>query len=192
MSGAALAVRGLHRSYGGFEALAGSGTWRSARANASPMSVVTDPGKTTAVGLIAGLLTGAKGFVEVLGARRGTETPASIAARAAMAVVLDTPAAVCGSDRHTSISSSWPSLTASRTTSRSRIDAVLVRLGLDERRDSRPGELSRGMRQKVQLGCALIRPYRVLVLDEPVVGLDPGSRRCCVSCCSRPSATERR
>jgi ABC-2 type transport system ATP-binding protein len=33
------------------------------------------------------------------------------------------------------------------------------------------------MRQKLALGCALIRPFAVLVLDEPVVGLDPGSQQ---------------
>ena len=33
------------------------------------------------------------------------------------------------------------------------------------------------MRQKLQLGCALIRPYELLVLDEPVVGLDPPAQR---------------
>ena len=32
------------------------------------------------------------------------------------------------------------------------------------------------MRQKTQLACALIRPASVLVLDEPVVGLDPPSQ----------------
>jgi ABC-2 type transport system ATP-binding protein len=32
------------------------------------------------------------------------------------------------------------------------------------------------MRQKTQLACALIRPATVLVLDEPVVGLDPPSQ----------------
>lgn len=33
------------------------------------------------------------------------------------------------------------------------------------------------MRQKTQLACALIRPSRLLVLDEPVVGLDPAAQR---------------
>jgi ABC-2 type transport system ATP-binding protein len=32
------------------------------------------------------------------------------------------------------------------------------------------------MRQKLQIACALIRPFRVLVLDEPVVGLDPSTQ----------------
>jgi ABC-2 type transport system ATP-binding protein len=57
-----------------------------------------------------------------------------------------------------------------------RIDALIDRLGLGARRDFLPAELSRGMRQKAQLACALIRPAEVLVLDEPVVGLDPPSQ----------------
>ena len=57
-----------------------------------------------------------------------------------------------------------------------RIERLLSRLGLEDKRDARPGELSRGMRQKVQLACALVRPHRLLVLDEPVVGLDPSSQ----------------
>ena len=32
------------------------------------------------------------------------------------------------------------------------------------------------MRQKTQLACALVRPAALLVLDEPVVGLDPPSQ----------------
>ena len=39
------------------------------------------------------------------------------------------------------------------------------------------------MRQKTQLACALIRPAAVLVLDEPVVGLDPPSQALLQSCC---------
>jgi ABC-2 type transport system ATP-binding protein len=57
-----------------------------------------------------------------------------------------------------------------------RIDTLLDRLGLAHRSDFRPPELSRGMRQKTQLACALIRPAALLLLDEPVVGLDPPSQ----------------
>jgi ABC-type multidrug transport system ATPase subunit len=57
------------------------------------------------------------------------------------------------------------------------IDSLLARLGLEAREHFLPRELSRGMRQKTQLACALVRPFSVLVLDEPVVGLDPPSQR---------------
>jgi ABC-2 type transport system ATP-binding protein len=57
-----------------------------------------------------------------------------------------------------------------------RIESLLERLGLTARASFLPRELSRGMRQKTQLACALIRPASVLVLDEPVVGLDPPSQ----------------
>jgi ABC-2 type transport system ATP-binding protein len=57
-----------------------------------------------------------------------------------------------------------------------RIDGLLERLGLSHRADFLPAELSRGLKQKTGLACALIRPSRLLVLDEPVVGLDPPSQ----------------
>lgn len=114
-------------------------------------------------------------MVEVCGAAVHEE-PGSIDARAAMAVVPDTPMLYGDLTVGEHLELVAVAHGVSDDSLDARIDGVLTRLGLDGRRDSRPGELSRGMRQKVQLACALIRPYRVLLLDEPVVGLDPATQ----------------
>lgn len=55
---------------------------------------------------------------------------------------------------------------------------LLEELELVGREHVLPGELSRGMRQKVVIACGLVRTPAVLLLDEPLTGLDPlGIRR---------------
>ena len=58
-----------------------------------------------------------------------------------------------------------------------RAEPLLAEAGLDEQRLSFPGELSRGMKQKLVVACALLHRPEVLVLDEPLTGLDPAAMR---------------
>jgi len=54
-------------------------------------------------------------------------------------------------------------------------ESLCVRLGLEERVDDLPSRFSRGLRQKTSIVLALVRPFSLLLVDEPFVGLDqPG------------------
>jgi ABC-2 type transport system ATP-binding protein len=58
-----------------------------------------------------------------------------------------------------------------------RIPALLDELELRDKAGVLPGELSRGMRQKLAIACGLIHAPTALILDEPLTGLDPGGIR---------------
>ena len=59
-----------------------------------------------------------------------------------------------------------------------RAAALVEELELKGKERSLPGELSRGMRQKVVIACGLVRDATTLLFDEPLTGLDPiGIRR---------------
>ena len=54
-----------------------------------------------------------------------------------------------------------------------RAEALLERFELQEKREALGGELSRGMRQKLAFCCAWIHSPQVVLMDEPLSGLDP-------------------
>jgi ABC-2 type transport system ATP-binding protein len=132
-------------------------------------------GKTTAVRLAAGQLQPTAGTVTVAGidVTGKADVPE---ARARLSFVPDTP--VLYGDltvgEHLELVALAHEIADHGA---ERIAALLAELGLAGRRDFLPGQLSRGLRQKTQLACALLRPFQVLLLDEPVVGLDPPSQQ---------------
>jgi len=59
-----------------------------------------------------------------------------------------------------------------------RAPALLQELELSDKARTLPGELSRGMKQKLTIACGLLHEPKALLFDEPLTGLDPvGIRR---------------
>lgn len=64
----------------------------------------------------------------------------------------------------------------SRTEIKKRADAVLEIIELKDKKDQPVCEFSGGMKRRVNIGVALMNNPKLLILDEPTVGIDPQSR----------------
>lgn len=129
-------------------------------------------GKTTTVRMLCGLLAPSEGTVAIDGHPVGVEP---LEARRALGYVPD------GAPLYPNLSPLQHLLLVGRlhgmTDDATRAEAtrLLTHLELEDRADSPVGTFSRGMRQKTALACALLPKPRLLVLDEPLGGLDAPS-----------------
>jgi ABC-type multidrug transport system ATPase subunit len=163
-----LIARDLSRGYGDFLAL------DSFQVELSPGQLVAlvgpnGAGKTTFLTIAAGLLEPTAGTLQVEGAAAG-----SIAARGAVSYLPDTP--VFYDDLSLAEHLEYVATLHGVSDDGARSHQLLERLGLGEWGDSLPSEFSHGMRQKASIALALVRPFSLLLADEPFDGLDPSSR----------------
>lgn len=127
-------------------------------------------GKTTTVRLLTGLLTPTAGSVSLFGQPLTRSTADALRTR--VGVQTDT-------NLYESLSARenlriWGELYGLPTREATRRAAeVLEVLGLTDRAESLVGELSKGMRQKLSVGRAVLHEPDLLFLDEPTAGLDP-------------------
>jgi ABC-2 type transport system ATP-binding protein len=130
-------------------------------------------GKTTTISMICGLLTRDRGEVVVAGRPIG---PGATAAKAAIGYVPQDLAI-------------YPDLTARENlvffgqlyglggrALGSRVDELLEVIGLTDRAKDRTEQFSGGMKRRLNIAIGLLHKPRLLVLDEPTVGVDPQSR----------------
>ena len=130
-------------------------------------------GKTSTLRCVAGVIPASGGSIRVAGHDMTAEP---VAAKRSLAFFPDEPrlfdyltvrqhlafvARIYGVDNHEAIAV-----------------PLLEELELAEKADVLPGELSRGMKQKLVIACGLLHAPSVIFFDEPLTGLDPlGIRR---------------
>src|ERR1700730_11116648 len=133
----------------------------------------TVAGKTTTLRTLAGILRPTSGRVAIDGHDIVAD---SIAAKRRLAFMPDEPHLFeyLTVEEHLRLVARL--CTADNIDRRAR--ALIEELELTGKERSLPGELSRGMRQKVVIACGLVRDASTLLFDEPLTGLDPiGIRR---------------
>ena len=165
---AALHVNNVSKSYGTSPAL-------------DPITIEVSPGerialighngsgKTTMMRIAAGLLDATEGTVSIYGHASG-----SLSARASLSFIADQPtfyddltlwehmeyvARLHGVEE-------WEQTAAD----------LLGHLGLYDRADDMPNRFSRGLKQKSAIALGFIRPFDLLLVDEPFVGLDASGK----------------
>jgi len=131
-------------------------------------------GKTTTIKIIVGLLQPTRGTAVVGGHDVLAD---SIRAKAASGYVPDEPnlyGKLSGRELLTFVGDLYD---LSRPQIARRTEELMHLFGLDDAADELVESYSHGMQQKISLAAALIHDPKVLVLDEPTVGLDPKSAR---------------
>jgi len=126
-------------------------------------------GKTTLIRIASGLLEATTGTVSICGHEAG-----SLNARASLSYIADQPTFYDDLTlwEHMEYvarlhqAAEWEQVAAD----------LLDHLGLYERADEMPNRFSRGLKQKSAIALGFIRPFDVLLVDEPFVGLDASGK----------------
>jgi ABC-2 type transport system ATP-binding protein len=167
-----LEVRDLHKRFGEIEAVRGI-SFRIAEGETYGLLGPNGAGKTTTISMVCGLLEADAGEVIVAGARLTTR---SVAEKRAIGYVPQEIAI-------------YPDLSARENLrffarlydlppkeADERVQDVLSLIGLADRAREQTKGFSGGMQRRLNIGIGLLHRPRLLILDEPTVGVDPQSR----------------
>jgi ABC-2 type transport system ATP-binding protein len=166
-----IVVRGLTKHYGDFTAVRGL---ELDVAGGEVLGLVgpNGAGKTTTLRCLAGIISPTSGSVAIDGHDLQRDP---IAAKRALAFIPDEPHLFdyLSVEEHLRFVARLYGVRDLE----SRMPVLLDEMELAEKRGAMPGELSRGMRQKLAIACGLLHDPAALILDEPLTGLDPGGMR---------------
>jgi len=160
-------VENLSKSYGDFTAV------HDLSFTVPPGEIVglvgaNGAGKTTTLRAITGIVRSTGGKIRVCGHDLEAEP---VAAKQRIAYVPDTcqPYDLLTVSEHLH----FMALAYRVRDAEVRYDSLLAELELEDKKDQLASSLSRGMVQKLSLACAFLCEPRVIILDEPLTGLDP-------------------
>jgi ABC-2 type transport system ATP-binding protein len=169
---AQLEAVGLARSYGDFRAVEGL-DFRVAPGEVLGLVGPNGAGKTTTLRCLAGILPPTAGTVRICGKDVQRE---AVEAKRALAYLPDEPRLFeyLTVWEHLNFTARLYQVTDWETEGR----GLLETLELSGKESALPGELSRGMKQKLSIACGFLHRPALVLLDEPLTGLDPlGIRR---------------
>jgi ABC-2 type transport system ATP-binding protein len=163
---AAIEAAGLVRAFGTLRALDGLDL-EVAEGELLGLVGPNGAGKTTFIRVLAGLLRPDAGRVRVLGERPGVHVAARIG------YMTQSPALYEDLPVRDNLAFFGRLFGLSAADARSRATELTALMSLSGKERTPVRELSGGMRQRTNLACAMVHRPRLLLLDEPTVGVDP-------------------
>ena len=160
-------VEGLTKLYGDFAAV----TALSFSVQPGELLGLVGPngaGKTTTLRSIAGIIPATRGTIRIAGHDLATDP---VGAKRELAFFSDEPRLFeyLTIRQHLDFTARLYQVPDAPA----RYARLLEELELTAKADQLPGDLSRGMKQKVQIACGLLHSPKVIFFDEPLTGLDP-------------------
>lgn len=166
MSDAILRINNLSKTYGAKKALDGV-SFEVERGKIYGFIGENGAGKTTAIRAITGLSPIENGTIELFGK---SDSKGLAEARRKMGCLVESPILDM---RKTARENLMLQELLYGNKDSAKVDKILARVGLEDVKNKKVGNFSLGMKQRLGIALALINDPELLILDEPVNGLDP-------------------
>jgi len=166
-----LLVHGLRKSFGARTAVDGVG-FTIATGEIYGLLGPNGAGKTTSISMIAGILARDGGEITI----DGIDIDEGPRARALIGIVPQAITLYLDLTARENLDFWGRMYDLSGNVLREAVDAALEAVGLIPRADDISGTFSGGMQRRLNLACGILHRPKLLILDEPTVGVDPQSR----------------
>lgn len=164
----AIRVSGLHKRYGRIHALQGL-DFEISSGRLTGFLGPNGAGKTTTFRAILGLTRPNEGDIEILGMAVPRGLPEIVKK---VGVIIEEPGLIKSLNGRANLAVAADTLGFGH----GRIDEMLDFVGLTDDAHRKAGDYSKGMRQRLALAAAMLGDPELLILDEPLDGLDPAGQ----------------